>query len=58
MTPWGSLQAFVEMGGQGRFVWGAYGLSLALLALEAWSVHRRLRRARAAVRLLAQGEPE
>jgi len=49
MMNWGSWDAFWQMGGQGRFVWGAYGLTLALMLLEAWQVRRRWRRALAAL---------
>jgi len=44
---WGSVSAFLVMGGYGGFVWGSYamaalciGLEIALLAAR----HRRLRR--------------
>lgn len=43
---WNSLADFAAMGGYGPYVWGASGVTLALLAAEAWLVARRLRRAR------------
>lgn len=43
---WNSLAQFVAMGGYGPYVWGASGVTLALLAAETWLVARRLRRAR------------
>jgi len=42
---WGSLDAFVQMGGHGRFVWGAYGVTLVWMVAEALLVRRRLHRA-------------
>jgi heme exporter protein CcmD len=44
-----SLQALLELGGYGRYVWPAYGLTLALMVIEPWLLRRRLARA------LAQG---
>jgi heme exporter protein D len=38
---WESLSAFFAMGGRGFFVWGAYGLSFFLLAVELWQLSRR-----------------
>ena len=51
MMNWGSLDAFWQMGGHGRFVWGAYGATLAVLVLEAVLVRRRLARAMAQARI-------
>lgn len=31
---WGSLAAFFAMGGYGAYVWGAYGVTVALIAIE------------------------
>ena len=42
---WNSAAEFFAMGGYGLYVWGAYGLTAALLALEVRSVLRRRRRA-------------
>ena len=42
---WGSLENFLAMGGYGFYVWGAYGMTVAVLALEV--VLLRARRARA-----------
>jgi heme exporter protein D len=34
---WGSLDAFLAMGGYGLYVWGSYAATFALLAMEvAW----------------------
>jgi len=43
---WGSWQAFWAMGGHAPFVWGSYGVTLAVLAAELWLVRRRFKRAR------------
>ncbi len=47
---WDSLQAFLAMGGHGRFVWGAYAFTAAVIALDAWAARRRLARAERAAR--------
>ena len=56
MMNWDSLDAFLRMGGYGRFVWGAYGVTLALMLAEAVLVRRRLRRAVSDVRSGAAGD--
>lgn len=38
MIYWQSLTEFVHMGGYGAYVWGAYGLSAILLAVEVWQL--------------------
>jgi heme exporter protein D len=38
---WDSASAFFAMGGRGFFIWGAYGLSFFLLAVELWQLSRR-----------------
>ena len=43
---WGSLSEFLSMKGSGRYVWGSYGLTAALMLAEPWLVRRHLRRAR------------
>jgi heme exporter protein D len=45
---WTSFDAFLQMGGYGRYVWGSYLTCLALMAAEAWLARRRHERARAA----------
>ncbi|MDE2297567.1 MAG: heme exporter protein CcmD [Burkholderiales bacterium] len=42
---WRSAAEFFAMGGYAPYVWGAYGLTAALMALEAWLAVRRRRRA-------------
>ncbi|MCW7537909.1 heme exporter protein CcmD [Aquabacterium sp. A7-Y] len=39
---------FLQMGGQGPYVWGSYGAALVLLVGEAVALYRRARRATAA----------
>jgi heme exporter protein D len=40
---WGSLSAFIDMGGRGAFVWGSYGVTLVLIVAELWTLSRRRR---------------
>jgi len=47
---WDSLDAFLAMGGHGRFVWGAYAFTMLVMAIDAIASRRRLARARAALR--------
>ena len=45
---WGSATEFFAMGGYGVYVWGAYGVTVAAMAVEpllAWRRHARARRA-------------
>lgn len=44
---------FFYMGGYGSYVWGAYGLSLVVLAVNVIVAHRRNRSARREVRKYA-----
>ena len=47
---WESLDAFLAMGGHGRFVWGAYGFTMLVMLIDALAARRRLARADAAAR--------
>ncbi|MCB1961310.1 MAG: heme exporter protein CcmD [Rhodocyclaceae bacterium] len=38
---WGSMSEFLAMGGAGFFVWGSYGVTFALIAIELVMVLRR-----------------
>jgi heme exporter protein D len=40
---WGSLDNFLAMGGYGLYVWGSYGVTLALLIAEIALLARRRR---------------
>lgn len=42
---WNSLDDFLHMGGYGLYVWGSYGLTLAVMLAEAWLARRRHARA-------------
>ena len=38
---WNSFGDFVHMGGYGLYVWGAYGMTLVVMAADAWVAARR-----------------
>ena len=40
---WGSLDNFLAMGGYGLYVWGSYGVTLALIVTELALLARRRR---------------
>ena len=40
---WGSFDDFLHMGGYGAYVWGSYGVTFALLAIEALTLARKER---------------
>jgi len=40
---WGSLQAFIHMGGYGLYVWGSYSVATACIVIELWLLRRRRR---------------
>ena len=42
---WSSWDAFWAMGGYALYVWGAYGVTLAVLAVEIWLLRIRRRNA-------------
>ena len=54
-TAWASLADFWHMGGQGAYVWSAYGLMGAVMLAEAAWVRRQWRRTRLS---LAQRQEE
>jgi heme exporter protein D len=48
---------FIEMAGHGAYVWSAYGITLAVLIINAWLVRAKLRSAlRRAQELATQAE--
>jgi heme exporter protein D len=53
---WHSAAEFFEMGGYGRYVWGAYSLTVLIMAVEVAQVVRRRRRALAQARAMADTE--
>ena len=42
---WGSWDNFLRMGGYGFFVWGSYGMAMAILVVEVWQLKARRHRA-------------
>ena len=50
MMYWKSWDDFLRMGGYGLYVWGAYGVTLLVLLVEAPLAARRHRRALAELR--------
>ncbi len=42
---WGSLGDFLNMGGYASYVWGSYGMCVALIVAELWSARARRQRA-------------
>ena len=47
---WKSAAEFFEMGGYGLYVWGSYGATALLMALEPWLAARPRPRALAALK--------
>jgi len=41
---WGSVDAFLDMGGYGLFVWGSYGVAVLCVAIELLALKARARR--------------
>ena len=38
---WPSLEAFLDMGGYGLYVWGSYAVTVLAVVLELWSIRAR-----------------
>jgi heme exporter protein D len=47
---WESFDQFIHMGGYGLYVWGSYGVTLAVMLAEPWLAAQRRRRALAQLR--------
>ena len=47
---WQAFGEFLDMGGYGLYVWGSYGVTLALMVVEPLGARRRHRRALQAAR--------
>jgi heme exporter protein D len=47
---WNSFDEFIHMGGYGLYVWGSYGVTLALMLIEPRYAVQRRRQALAQVR--------
>jgi heme exporter protein D len=41
---WGSVDAFLHMGGYGLFVWGSYGVGVLCIVIELLALKARARR--------------
>ena len=54
---WGSISAFLHMGGYGLYVWGSFGMTLLLLALETALLSRRAGRVADEIRQQTQNTP-
>lgn len=53
---WGSVGDFLQMGGYAAYVWGSYGMCVALVVAEVMSARARRRRALAEARRSAARE--
>ena len=51
---WASVSEFLSMGGRGFYVWGSYGLTFLLIAVELWLLARRRRSSLTRLRQLQQ----
>ncbi len=49
MSQWDSVAEFINMGGYAVYVWGSYGVTLAVMVADAWLSKQRARRALAQV---------
>lgn len=47
---WASATDFWAMGGYGFYVWGSYGITVAVIAIELWLLHTRRRNAISALK--------
>lgn len=46
---WHSLDEFLAMGGYGFYVWGSFGVTFLVMAIELWLLSKRHQRASQAV---------
>ena len=56
MIYWNSFSDFVAMGGYGLYVWGSFGLTVAIMAVEPLVVARRHRQTVARLRRQLRAE--
>ena len=47
---WHSLDEFLAMGGYGFYVWGSFGVTFLVMAIELWLLNKRHQRACQAVK--------
>jgi heme exporter protein D len=52
---WASWSDFFAMGGYGLYVWGSYGVTLVVIALELSALRRRRRHALQSIRIAGTG---
>ena len=45
LVAWGSLDAFLTLGGYGLYVWGSFGITAVLMVLEPVLIRQRHRQA-------------
>jgi heme exporter protein D len=38
---WGSLDAFLAMGGYGLYVWGSYAVTALCIIIEIWTLRKK-----------------
>ena len=56
MIYWNSFAEFVAMGGYGFYVWGSFGLTVAIMAVEPVLVGRRLKNTQARLKRQLRAE--
>ncbi len=56
MIYWNSFADFVAMGGYGFYVWGSFGLTVAIMAVEPVLVGRRLKNTQARLKRQLRAE--
>lgn len=56
MIYWNSFADFVAMGGYGFYVWGSFGLTVAIMAVEPVLVRRRLKNTQARLKRQLRAE--
>jgi heme exporter protein D len=56
MIYWNSFGDFIAMGGYGVYVWGSFGLTAAIMAIEPILVRRRLKTTQARLKRQLRAE--
>ncbi|MCK6411596.1 MAG: heme exporter protein CcmD [Azonexus sp.] len=56
MIYWNSFGDFIAMGGYGFYVWGSFGLTVAIMAIEPVLVGRRLKNTQARLKRQLRAE--
>ena len=47
---WHNLNEFLAMGGYGFYVWGSFGVTFLVMAIELWLLNKRCQRASQAIK--------